>query len=399
MKKVMFCVLLFLSISFVFSVPANAAHEFELLCPESIKTQKKMAVFNADYRKDKIIQKLIYDASNSKDISELTTVFDSFRQKYLIPTTDFGEVEAKRLIAGLNGWAYIYEAILSDCENLSKPGSLIGISNSIVVNLANDRDIITYLEWLEKLSDAYSAAVSICNRDNKSLSRQFKEFGRGLTIIALANKDYWKIKVLPAVALKAMKPYESVMITNAYDEWYLMLKKYVLIQDEYYNMRKDLKKIINRLSQIDAEESNSKARAAKSILQKYDELSSLYFKKLDHLLRLIVVDSPMNSILFYRYLQYVAAKHWVDDKDAMRKAAMEFARVNLFSKTVTVEIQSRLLDWQGQIKAGLSLFPGAGEKEWEQYQTQAKFSSKFWELAPRIRDITPNTKLETQDDY
>jgi hypothetical protein len=281
------------------------------------------------------------------------------------------------MILALNSWRLMYQAFLG------MDMVTVVMEKNINNNAYKEGNVIqNFFVLSDSLESAWEESIMII--DSSYGSNMLKGLYRGATLIGLLNKDFWVLDIKPSTAIKAVVPFDNLSLSVFPDEWDLMLREYVEMQNLFYHQKKIMARELQKLNMI-AISKGINSPIFKFIDKAKDNSikNDLLFKKIDTLSRFHIMDVPMVNLGFYRYLQFVAAKHWLDDDYKIEKAVSDFCKEVVFVHMVSHELKSLTVNWRRQFKSSL------GEKRYKEVIALARTNSPFYHLMPLLTEPQP----------
>ena len=377
--------LVILSIIFIFAknlfasndILINEITESTKRCVDEINSLVDVNKINYLYGLNDTIEK----AKMSNSAFDIISLFDNYIQRFIeekkSDQISLSENEVDNLIIALNSWAYIYEPYALFDDSFA-PRSLIGISGDIQSNLDKRKYILEYTEWINQLMDARTKALSVITENNASFVRGFY-LGFTLGSIKLIDRfSDWS----PSYCKKALVPYNGLIGETLPNTWYFFVREYVNSQDGFYLMRKRTEQIISFFKTT-----YSNNRVALNKLNKYSELSDLYFKNLDFFYRSFAFDLPVWCCSLYYFLQFNVGKEWFDDEDLMQKAVIDYSKLDFFKYTVLPLTQEDLLYFKKMMKKEYN------DREWDELVVRAKLNPDWYNLFARVNSPLPDNAI------
>jgi len=362
---------------------------------EEIDTLFNLAEFRPVYGLNDVIS----TAKKSNSTYEILSLFDFYVSKFIdeyMPKSEvINENEALNLIIALHGWVYIYEELLGlwnycyeELHEAEIGSSLIKISSSFGNNI-NNSIYIKYGAWLKVISEARNISLYTFLKEKEGVKMTTR---KGLDSIIIEPfclhsecplYDFDDV-INSSLAKKAIKHYNGLIKEQLPDEWYYMIREYIIIQDAFFKAKQRIAYIVKYYSK--------NFDANKNILKKIDSYRKkidLYFKKLDTLLRIYIFDVPLRSLALYRHLQFTSAKHWLDNDKEMKNAIIEFSKLTSFFKHTTLPItRDEILFINKQFKKEYN------DKEYGELIATAKLTKDWFDLFARVKNPEPDRTFE-----
>lgn len=337
---------------------------------------------------------VINNTKTSKSIKQINIAFRTWVIKYsgrINSERDYlTQKDMRNLIVALHSWTYCYEALLHSLSTLKYGEQYIQVSIANNIFLSEGSYFKNYLAWLQVWDDLSKRSFDILDAEGKSWTNRTKDYVRWTTGLNLVSKDYWAEGILPRDAVAAIKPYkETVNLRYLSDEWYFMIRQYKDMQESFYEMKNIRDKIIKYYAERDSARvtKNDEYSSTLNFLHKYDHIADLYFKKVDTVVRYYLFDVPIQQLSWYSYLRCKAAQHWIDDKEELRQALVQFTMIKQFPYTVDPNTNNYMLKVASAFKRNYD------DKEYEQMTGEVKLSKEWYDLLPKVEDPKPDTKF------
>jgi len=171
---------------------------------------------------------------------------------------------------------------------------------------------------------------------------------------------------------------EKTMVLNDpfNDEWYMMIRKYIKLQDKFYKIKSEINKIANSLSNIDGTE---------KIVTKIEEnliLSDSLYRKLNAIVRYNVIGLPLAIYSDIYTLEIAKAKGlFNDDEEQIAKIALKYNQscANMQKYVSSEFTRNKFLQIVKIIKKELK------EKEYKEIVTNAKLSQDWLNMLNKVK--------------
>jgi hypothetical protein len=384
-----------LSLALVFSVLFQSQNSMADFREDNVKSSIKMQheiIALYDYKEEVILDKelliVLQEVKKAKTITEINTLFNTWLSRYderrNMDRSFMTREDLKNFVFALGSWAYIYEACLQSLSIYQYDASSIETAIANNIFLYNGSYLRNYLAWVRSLDSASQESFNILNKESQSWLNKAKDFGR------LMNPDYWAAGMPPRDAVKAIKPYESINVNYHPDEWYYIIRQYIEMQNTYYQFsdrRKKILKIYSSLTNIPSA-NIEEHRDNLYRFDKFNQLQDLFFKKVDSLVRYNYFDVPVQQLSWYSYLRCKEAQHWLDDKDKMTKALVDFASIKEFKYTADPVTDDILIRTRKAFKRNYS------DEEYKEAEAQVKIKKEWYDLLPQVKEPKPDAKFE-----
>lgn len=176
---------------------------------------------------------------------------------------------------------------------------------------------------------------------------------------------------------KNVKLEEINIIANPLqDSWYLMIREYMEIQDDFYKNKKEVDKIIEILNVLP--DTENKIAILKEDIFKVDSL----YRKLDELVRFNIIDLPISIYADLYSNEVRKAKKWYkDDNKLISKLAVSFNQscANLQKYMLNSMAIEKVLKIQKEIKSEFN------DAEWEEVKTRAKLTQDWLNMLNKVK--------------
>jgi hypothetical protein len=340
-----------------------------------------------DYDLDKLMEQSL----QLNRVDEIELIYTSWIRSFAAKIIENGyltENEAKSLVYALHYWAYIYAAVTITDDDLDVNKTIQGMSYVYSQNLWKTETYVNFEKLLEKYTNAHKEASGISDKEF-SLGKETYKIVQGLYLF---SPDQRMDETPPAIAKRAVEPYKAAIPNYFPDTWYMMVKEYVGIQNTFYNANRLGHDLIKKFSPLVSFSQNSYREHSKAValLSAYLNVAELYFKKLDTMLRYYIFDLPAFGLYKYSYYRVRASKHWLDDKDEIKRALLDFAKIREFKFTVSPEAD----DWRA--KTTKEFKRSFDEKEYEEMVARSKLSKEWYNLLPQVKAPEPDKKFEAR---
>ena len=160
------------------------------------------------------------------------------------------------------------------------------------------------------------------------------------------------------------------------DNWYIMVREYMALQDDFYAMKKEISNVIKILNIIpDAE--NKMA----TIKQNLFEVDALY-RKYDEVVRYNIIDLPISIYADLFYLEFRKGKKWYnDDENAMSNIAVAYNKscANMQKYMVSEYTINKVIRTQKTFKSEFD-----EETEWKEIITRAKLTQDWFNMLNKV---------------
>jgi hypothetical protein len=390
-KMVYFCILLNI-LFLMFSLDSSIADFHEDLYHETMTLRSQIHQLMSEplefnYDLDKVIE-ASFELTSVTEIEHLFISWvNAFKEK-IIMKKYLSENDAINLIYALHYWANIYDGLVLPDDKFDSTNLLDAIPYIYGVNLLKENSVhLNFDALIKKYDDA--------NRESDDLSK--KEFGTGTKEILKAFHLFYLIspdqklkETPPAVAKKAVEPFKKIITNYFPDSWYLMIREYINTQNTFFNSKnitKDLLKTFLPLTNYEKDNYREHSKAIK-LISNYSTFADLYFKKIDSLYRFYIFDLPVTMLCKYSYYRARSAKHWLDDKDELKKTLLDFAAISEFKFTVAPSTDDWIITTSKELKSSFD------EKEYAEIKAQSKLTKEWYNLLPKVKDPEPDKKFE-----
>lgn len=175
-------------------------------------------------------------------------------------------------------------------------------------------------------------------------------------------------------------PFEDMIeVTNldniTSDEWYHMIRVYVTLQDQFYETKKEIEKILNILKILPNTE-NQTANLQKELIS----IDNLY-RKLNDLARYNIFGLPISIYLDLYTHELNLALDGINDEERIREIAISFNKTcaNMQNYIVNEDVLDKLLNFQKSIKKEFD------DEEWKEVKTRAKLTKDWLRMLEKVK--------------
>lgn len=168
----------------------------------------------------------------------------------------------------------------------------------------------------------------------------------------------------------------NIIANPLQDSWYLMIREYMEIQDDFYKNKKEVEKIIEILSVLPNTE--NKIAILKEDIFKVDSL----YRKLDELVRFNIIDLPISIYADLYSNEVKKAKKWYkDDNNLIAKLAVSYNQscANLQKYMLSSMAIEKVSKIQKEIKSEFN------DAEWEEVKTRAKLTQDWLNMLNKVK--------------
>lgn len=338
-------------------------------------------------------------ARHAKSVLQASAPFESWIQELLSQDQDdLDRNKLANILIALKAWSYIYEAMLISTSDMKVDKS--SISSSLAKNLFQGKKsvFVTFNTWQGTWNRAYYDSVEILNGEEYSLKKMKRGDFSGWDNLmkdiiyryVFFSPDARAEGMRPRYAVKMLKAYKVINTKYQSNEWYLMMRQYADMQDAFYRMRQLKKKVIDHYTKKQRiSGSSTKAHdESLAVLINYGVKDDLYFKKLDTIVRYRIFDAPIQNFCWHSILRCKEAQHWINDKQKMDKALLDFTSLKQFKFTVSPQTDEMLLWTRKAFKRNYN------EEEYKEIEARVKISKEWYDLFPKIKEPDSDKKFE-----
>jgi len=159
------------------------------------------------------------------------------------------------------------------------------------------------------------------------------------------------------------------------DNWYLMIREYMELQDDFYQMKKKLDKIIKILTLLPNTE-----REVAMLKQDLFSVDALY-RKFDETVRYNIIDLPISIYSDLYYIKFNKAKSlFKDNKKEMEDIAIAYNKscANMQKYMVSAFAINKVMRVTRLIKQEFN------EDEWKEVKTRAKLTQDWFNMLNKV---------------
>ena len=168
----------------------------------------------------------------------------------------------------------------------------------------------------------------------------------------------------------------SIIDNPLNDNWYIMVREYMELQNDFYNMKKELEKIIKILNVLP-----DTSRYVAVLKQNLFDVDALY-RKFDEVVRYNVIDLPISIYADLYYIEFQKGKKWYnDDENAMGDIAVAYNKscANMQKYMVSEFAISKVMRITKALKSEFD-----EETEWKEIKTRAKLTQDWFNMLNKI---------------
>lgn len=168
----------------------------------------------------------------------------------------------------------------------------------------------------------------------------------------------------------------NIIANPLQDSWYLMIREYMEIQDDFYKNKKEVEKIIEILNALP--DTENKIAILKEDIFKVDSL----YRKLDELVRFNIIDLPISIYADLYSNEVRKAKKWYkDDNKLIANLAVSFNQscANLKKYMLSPITIDKVLKVTKEIKDEFN------DAEWEEVITRAKLTQDWLNMLNKVK--------------
>jgi len=335
---------------------------------------------------------------HAESVLQASAPFELWIQELL--RQDQGDLDKNKLanvLLALRGWSYIYEAFLISTSEIKVDKS--SISSALAKNLFQGKGsaLARFNTWQETWNRAYYDSVEVLNREEYSVRKMkrgdfsgWKYLMKDIFEFTWVSPDARAEGMRPRYAVRMLKAYEGMNAKYQANEWYLMMRQYADMQDAFYRMRELRKKVIEHYARNQGTPGPStKAHDENlAVLINYGFKDDLYFKKLDAVVRYEIFDAPVQNFCWHSILRCKGAQHWINDKQKMDNALLDFTSLKQFKFTVSPLTDEMLLWTRKTFKRNYT------EQEYKEIEARVKIGKEWYDLFPKIKAPDSDKKFE-----
>ncbi len=168
----------------------------------------------------------------------------------------------------------------------------------------------------------------------------------------------------------------SIIDNPLNDSWYLMVREYMELQDDFYKMKKEVDKIIKILDVLPDTENQ-----IATLKQNLFEVDALY-RKFDEVVRFNIIDLPVSIYADLYYIEFQKGKKWYnDDEKAMGDIAVSYnkACANMQKYMVSEYAIEKVMRITKSLKSEFD-----EETEWKEVKTRAKLTQDWFNMLNKV---------------
>lgn len=183
----------------------------------------------------------------------------------------------------------------------------------------------------------------------------------------------------PAVTFKQnLKEIKAIPIVNnpLNDNWYLMLREYMELQDTFYRIKDEVEKIIKILAILPNHE-----KEIALLKQHLFHVDALY-RKFDEVVRYNIIDLPVSIYADLYYIEFKKAKKWYNnDEEIMGNIAVSYNKscANMQQYMVNEFAISKILRVTKTLKKEFN------DGEWKEVKTRAKLTQDWFNMLNKVK--------------
>ena len=160
------------------------------------------------------------------------------------------------------------------------------------------------------------------------------------------------------------------------DSWYLVIREYMELQDSFYKMKVELKKITKILEILP----NTEKKVA-LLKQNSFDIDALY-RKFDEMVRYNIIDLPISIYADIYFIEFKKGKKWYnDDEKAMGNIAIAYnkACANMQKYMVSEFAINKVMKITKTLKKEFS------DDEWKEVKTRAKLTQDWFNMLNKVK--------------
>ena len=168
----------------------------------------------------------------------------------------------------------------------------------------------------------------------------------------------------------------SIIDNPLNDSWYIAIREYMELQDDFYKMKKEIDKIIKILTVLPDTE-----RKVAILKQGLFDVDALY-RKFDETVRYNIIDLPVSIYADLYYIEFRKGKKWYDDDEkAMGDIAVAYnkACANMQKYMVSEFAINKVMRITRTLKKEFN------EDEWKEVKTRAKLTQDWFNMLNKVK--------------
>lgn len=173
-----------------------------------------------------------------------------------------------------------------------------------------------------------------------------------------------------------IKLHEVSIINNPLnDSWYLMIREYMELQNDFYKIKEE----VNRIKKILTILPNNEKQVA-TLTQNLFDVDALY-RKFDEIVRYNIIDLPVSIYADLYFMKFRKAKKWYnDDEKAMGNIAIAYNKscANMQKYMVSEFAVNRVMRVTRTMKKEFN------EDEWKEIKTRAKLTQDWFNMLNKV---------------
>lgn len=213
---------------------------------------------------------------------------------------------------------------------------------------------------LENFSTTLNIQEEVIAKDLEMISKNNNLFERPV----MFNKKITDLKEI------------SIVDNPLNDNWYLMIREYMELQDDFYRMKKEVSKIIKILDVLPDTENQ-----IATLKQNLFEVDALY-RKFDEVVRFNIIDLPISIYADLYHIEFQKGKKWYDDDEkAMGNIAVAYnkACANMQKYMVSEYAIEKVMRITKLLKSEFD-----EETEWKEVKTRAKLTQDWFNMLNKV---------------
>jgi len=261
----------------------------------------------------------------------------------------------------------------SDLEGLLKTTPVA----TLVLGLPNSEDTKGLRAICEEITDSIiekDAKTYLLENISATLDIEQSKIDKMLDEIA-KNNNIFEGPVLFNKNIE--KLHEVAIVDNPLnDSWYLMIREYMELQDDFYKMKKEIDKIIKILTILPDSE-----KQIAQLKQNLFDVDALY-RKFDETVRYNIIDLPVSIYADLYFIEFRKGKKWYDDDEkAMGDIAIAYNKscANMQKYMVSEFAINKVMRITRTLKKEFN------EDEWKEIKTRAKLTQDWFNMLNKVQ--------------
>jgi hypothetical protein len=241
-----------------------------------------------------------------------------------------------------------------------------------------DEKIIGLENMCKELSDSYfkkDPNEYILKNISNTLSINYDKLESDIIRISKNNNIYDTPAFISSKSIKGIA-FLNIDDNPLNDSWYMMIREYMELQNNFYSIKKGIANVIKVLSNHDREKKYIAELKVDMI-----KVDSLY-RKLDEIVRYNIIDLPVSIYSDLYRIKFNRYKKWYnDDEEKMVDVAVNFnkACANMQKYMVSDFGIRKVIKTTSTMKSEFD-----EEKEWKEIQARAKLTQDWFNMLNKI---------------